>query len=339
MTKNIPLSFFMAGLLFTLNISYAEETSQSCETQLQEMVVQLQNLQITLKNCLATKSNQLNSFKDKRQQYLRLVSLVERYHDIFDENDALLAIKEKDILLASKLKDYEICVGELALIKLPDIQNLPGSLCADTLSAGKMMLHELEKYGSQCRKCSIATIGEGYDKSPIEILVDQTNESRRLRDALYNIVSQENAKLVFENKTQSWQLIRDIVVPHIEDVASELAVSPVVLELLEWLGDSVDFRDGFDAGTDAAMSAYTTMIQLLKSKPNQFNPLVLELRAKLSAVVSALPDDFSDLVVAREYAGQDPSLLTQGVLQLNDEQRKVLVKNINSAVKLYGKWK
>jgi hypothetical protein len=251
----------------------------------------------------------------------------------------LLAIKEGDILLTSKLKDYETCVGELSRLKIPAIQNSPGMSCAEAISASQKSLEELEKYRSQCRKCSIATIGEGYDKSPIEILVGQTNDSRRLRNAMYEKVSQEDFKFSFVDKTQNWQLIRDIVVPHIEDVASELAVSPRVLELLEWLGDSVDFRESFDPGTDAAMSAYAAMTQLLKSKPNQINPLLIGLRAKLSAVVTALPDDFSDLAVAKEYAGQDFAELMQGVSQLNDEQRKALVQNINSAVKLYGQWK
>ena len=49
------------------------------------------------------------------------------------------------------------------------------------------------------------------------------------------------------------------------------------------------------------------MAQLLNTKPNQINPLVLELRTQLLAVVSTLPDDFGDLAVAKQYADQDPS--------------------------------
>ena len=267
-----------------------------------------------------------------------MISLVEHYRDIFDENDLLVAMKERDILLGPKLKDYEECVRELMLIKLPVIPKPSGESCTD-LAAGQKAFAELNKYEYGCHKCSIATIGEGYEKSPIEILVDQPNDSRRLRNAMYEKVSQENAKFSFEDKNQIWQLMRDIVVPHIEDVASEMAVSPSVLELLEWLGDSIDFRESFDAGTDAAISAYAAMTQLLMSKPKKINPLVVELQTRLSAVVTALPDDFGDLAVARAYAGQDPSQLTQGVLQLNDEQRKVLMQNINTAVKLYRQWK
>lgn len=329
----------MMMLFCLVTIANAEQANQSCEAKLQEMDGQTQQLRLNVEACLMTKKSELDSFKNKRQQYLRTVNWVEHFHDYFDDDELLQAIKERDILLMSKLQSYEACVGKLAALHLPKVSIQSSGHCQESLLASRKIFDKLTINQSACHKCSLATIGEGYEKSPIEILVEQNDDSRKLRDALYEIVSRKTSAVASLNSQQKWQFMRDVVISHAEDVADALKVSPNIVELLGWLGDSADLQENFGAATDAVMSAYASMLHLLTAKTLDAHQATVNLQKKLSETLAALSGYFADLVVARKYIEQDPEKMKQDFLRLNVEQRQALIRNIDAAVKQYGQWK
>ena len=318
-----------------INLLHADESGLLCSEQLQKNITQTQSLSLKVNACLAAKFSELDNFNTKRLQYTRLVHWIEFFGDPSAKNELLNAIKERDILLTSKLENFANCVSDLKNIQVPEIQKQTNTACGESLAASQKTLEGLKAYESDCDKCNIGAIGEGYAKSPVEILVAQTKDARDLRDTLYDMVSYENTTVSL-NKSQKWQLMRDIVIPHVEDKATEMEVSSRIMQLVEKLGDSVENQENFSVSSDNTIAAYAAFAQLLQAKSSESVKRSQEMLNKLAAVAIPVPSNQSHL----QYFGvQDTAQLQQIILELNDEQRSALIQSINAAVKTYGQWK
>ena len=224
--------------------------------------------------------------------------------------------------------------GPFISLKRPKTSDVP-------VSASKYAktIKTLKSFETECRNCSLSTIGEGYQNSAAQILEMQDNDSRALRNALYETVSQADDVATTLSRQQKWQFLRDVVIQHVEDTADELNESSAIVELLEWLDDSTDDQKNFNIATDRAISVYEAISQLLQSSPSKAESRASVLKKRLLELTAVLPENFADLQTARQHASQTPEQLKQRFLEQSEINRQAMIKTIDAVVKVYRQWK
>ena len=337
--KRIAQQSALILLLLSLNTVYGDEINQTCEVALRNGISQSQQLHTNAQTCLNSKITDLGNYQTKRQEYLRIVNWAEFFNNLLGNNEYLQAIKERDFLLTSKLEHYETCVVELKHVHLPNVSPPANLACHDAQEQNNKTIKTLKSFETECRNCSLSTIGEGYQNSAAQILEMQDNDSRALRNALYETVSQADDVATTLSRQQKWQFLRDVVIQHVEDTADELNESSAIVELLEWLDDSTDDQKNFNIATDRAISVYEAISQLLQSSPSKAESRASVLKKRLLELTAVLPENFADLQTARQHASQTPEQLKQRFLEQSEINRQAMIKTIDAVVKVYRQWK
>ena len=311
----------------------AEVMTSDCTQQQKELNEELLGLELQFSNCKSAKQQEMDNFNDKRNRYRKLLVWVGSSKFAVQLQSTVDAIRERDVLLTPKAEKAAKCLSTLSNLVIEGKEPVESKTCEALLVKGRGKLDRLTKELGRCRACGLANIGNGYNKSPVEILVAQEKDARILREALYNeLVNQREADR-FAAFNQ-WQITRDIFIAYITDKTIEMPKSAKLNVMLQQLEKKLESSDAPNESTKKVIEVYRQIAATLQSKSSA---RMSEAKQLLEKFRQAIPE-FSDSRDSMRYTGfNDATDLEQSFNTMMRQEINTLVTVIRTAVDRYEK--
>jgi hypothetical protein len=323
------LAFLYASTMCT-SLTYAKPPKPDCNRSLKQAASQLQHTKAQYGACRSAKLNELETFNRKRSRYHKLMAWADQLQYGESLQPYIDDLAERDVLLNFKVEDFQACIPAAWEISIPSNTSIDNESCSKTLADAKNNLGSARNDLKACQTCGLATIGQGYNKSPLEILVAQQQDARRLREALYKqLLDNDAGELPAVNQ---WHITRDIFIAYITDTAIRLPRSQKLIVMLGQLEKFLEPIDEPDRDTDEVMTVYRQLAAVLQASGQQRNQHAIELWETFNKVVP----DHRPAISNVQYTGfSNPQEVTYFIDSLSDQQRETLESTINTALSRY----
>lgn len=324
---------FLAFLyMSTMNISlsYAQPANPNCSQSLKQLTSQLQHTKTQYAACRSQKLKKMENFNRKRSRYHKLMAWADQLQYGESLQPYIDDLAERDVLLNFKVDDFEACIPPQWDISIPAATKVDEPSCSETLADAENNLRNARSDVKTCHSCGLATIGQGYNKSPLEILVAQQQDARRLREALYKQLINSAADAL--PAVNQWQITRDIFIAYVTDTALQLPRSQKLIVMLGHLEKFLESLDAPDSDTDIVMNVYRQLAATLQASEQQRNRHAIELWKTFNEVVP----DHQPAIPNVQYTGfGNPQEIIYFIDSLSDQQRDTLESAINMALSRY----
>ena len=313
------------------SLANAQPVKADCADSLKEAQQTLRKLHSEFSTCRSVKITELENFNAKRDRYLRLITWASSLEFAASLKPYMNALNERDRLLSSKADGFEACVPPLRDIvvanSIPQDSNQP---CDQPLANMQLEISELSGDLKICQGCSLGVLGEGINKSAMELLIAQQKDARVLRQALYQQLQSD--KVGFLSELNQWLITRDVFLAYVTDTALQQSNTQKLIVMLEHLEQQLETVDTPSEFTDKVVQVYHQLAKTLQSKPGHRRENAEHL---LDMFVEVVPQYASTDTPAR-YAGFNDTLeMAQRFNAMSPQERDALVSAINSAVKKY----
>ena len=332
MRKAFRVAAGFCSFLFavTISTSYAQPPAQSCTQSLKTTKTEPQQAQSRFSACRSAKLNELENFNAKRARYRRLMAWANQLQFSESLQPYKNALAERDLLLTSKADSFESCVPPLRDISVGPNSSSDDTLCDKTLTSAKSELAAAANDLKTCQSCSLATIGEGYNKSALEILVAQQKDARTLRENLYQQLLAKKVGML--STANQWQITRDVFLAYITDTAIQLANTQPLIVMLEHLEKTLESVDAPGDKTNKVMDVYRQLANTLQDKPENRHQNAIHLWELFNGVV---PRHHATTDMVRHSGFNDADEIVQLVNTMSAPDRQILVSAITSALARY----
>lgn len=312
------------------SVLHAESVDSNCARLFKDTQQQRQQVQSEFSTCRSAKFNELENFNAKRARYMRLITWASNLEFAGSLKPYIDALNERDQLLTSKAEEFEACVPPLRDISVAvDIPVNGDNLCDQPLADIKNEIGDLTVDWKTCQACSLGTVGEGINKSAMEILIAQQKDARVLRQAL---VEQFTGGSVGDlSGLNQWLITRDVFLAYVTDTALQLSNTQKLIVMLEHLEKTLESMDARNEFTDKVVEVYGQLANTLQSKAKNRLRDAERLWQMFSDVVPDIP-----AATPARYAGFDgPVEMTRGFNAMSPQERATLASAISAAVKKY----
>ncbi len=308
----------------------AQTADGSCEQLLKEAHQKLQQAQSQFSTCRSVKRSELEIFNAKRARFLRLRSWASNLEFAASLRPYIDSLNERDRMLTSKAEEFEACMPVLRDVSIVADTPVAGQECEQTLAAIEDETGKFEADLNTCQACSLGIMGEGINKSAMEILIVQQKDARVLREALYQQLTSDYVGDL--SALNQWLVTRDVFLAYITDTANKLSNTQTLIVMLQQLEQKLVALDAPNEYTDQVMEVYRQLASTLQSKPKKRR----EQTERLWQMFTAVVPEYHVAAAKPGSTGFDEAIeMAQRFNAMAPQERDTLVSVISTAVKKY----